>query len=145
MNKPFIVELILIIFSIILFSAFSTTLPANVNLGWLMVYFALTLLIHGFFRDVYLLYKQKTLIDDKAPIAMRCMCLESSIGLPTVFLGIGLAYWFSSWSIALTALGWTILFSFTLLFGFVIKDLIITFTPLAIRKEKNHGNIIFKW
>lgn len=145
MNKPFIVELALIILSIMLFTALSTMLPTNVNLGWLMVYFALTLLIHGFFRDMYLLYKQKTSVDGKAPIAMRCICLESSIGLPTVFLGIGLAYWFSSWSIALTAFEWTVIFSFTLLFGFAIKDLIITFTPLAIRKEKHHGNIIFKW
>ncbi|MBO1254201.1 hypothetical protein J3L16_00725 [Alteromonas sp. 5E99-2] len=145
MNKSFIVELVLIILSIMLFTALSTTLPTSVNLGWLMVYFALTLLIHGFFRDMYLLYKQKTSVDDNAPIAMRCMCLESSIGLPTVFLGIGLAYCFSSWSITLTALEWTILFSLTLLFGFAIKDLIITFKPLGIRKEKNHGNIIFKW
>ena len=145
MNKSSVVELLLIALSITVFAVSASKFPNVVNLGWLIVYFALTLLIQGFFRDIYLLYKQKTQPENKAPIAMRCMCLESSIGLPAVFIGISLAYGFSNWNITLSSLWWTMIFSIALLIGFSIKDLIIIWRPFAIRKEENHANIIFKW
>ncbi len=145
MRKQETIELTLITLAILSFTSLSDRLPHTVNLGQLIVFLALTLLLHGFLRDLYLLYKQKTQSKSEPPVEMRCMCLESTIGLTFILIGVACAILFSRWQVILKPYLWSLFFAVVLIFGFLTKEMIITWNPFSIRKEKDHANIIFKF
>ena len=119
-------------------------LPREVEVGSLLTAAALLLLLQGLVRDLYLLVRQRS-----APSAprrrMRCMCLESSVGLGGVLLGIGLAVLLPAWRLPLTTGGVVVGSSAVLVFGYATKDLVVTWGPVGLRRDPDHANIIPVW
>ncbi|MGJ8653191.1 MAG: hypothetical protein ACSHX8_07950 [Opitutaceae bacterium] len=137
-------ELCLIAIAIAALSFLHTYLPLQYSTGGLIASLALTLLLHGFIRDIYLLYKLRRAPETEPKISMRCMCLESSIGLPAVILGAILSILAPDWKLQIPTELSAVMYSIALIFGFLIKDLVITWRPLGLRREKNHSRIQFK-
>ena len=124
---------------------FSGVLPSRVSIGSVLAIFSLILLMQGFFRDLWLLYQQKKAPADPPKYIVKCMCIESSVGMAGMLCGLVLTLVGAPWSIPLSLWGWVAGVGATLVAGFVMKDYIIMWSPLGIRKEKNHANIVVKF
>ena len=117
-------------------------LPERLSLGAFAVVFAICLLGQGLLRDLFILYAIKR--DKRQPerIGIVCMCVESVVGLTSViaglamlFIGIGYVIKFPQWY-------WPVFTGVTWLFGFVIKNYIIDFTHLRLKRVQGHHNFI---
>lgn len=73
------------------------------------------------------------------------MCLESSAGLTGVLLGVVLAVCGVGSEVTLTTERWTLLAGGVLILGFLLKDFVITWRPLGLRREREHHTILFTW
>ncbi len=73
------------------------------------------------------------------------MCLESSVGLTGLLLGVVLALTGVGGHVALTPARWMLLAAGVLALGFAAKDLVITWRPLGVRRDPDHHTIIFTW
>jgi hypothetical protein len=109
---------------------------------WVLELSAL-LLVQSLVRDIAILLRRRrsTSLRKEA----QCFCLESTIGVTGVVVGAALAGLGSSalvevsrWGFCLAALG-------TMALGFAIKDLVISWNPLAVRREKDHLNLVVRW
>ena len=82
------VELILIPLANLVFWKFTDKLPQEIQIGYLCTLLSLTLLIQGFFRDIWLLYLQKTRYKNSPKRKIKCMCFESTVGMSGIIAGI---------------------------------------------------------
>ena len=118
-------------------------LPSKMNLANILLYSSVLLLVQGLLRDIWLLIQSRSNSGEKKEA--QCMCLESIVGMTGVVAGILLLGFTSSQQITITALGYaTIVFLVTVV-GFLMKDLVLQWNPIAIKKEKDHMNVIVKW
>lgn len=120
--------------------------PQSLNpLPWWKIVLGLSalLLAQGLIRDIAILLRRRS----HASISktMQCFCLESTVGAGGVIAGIVLAGFAGTNQVTVTR--WTFLFTVTatLAIGFLIKDLVITWNPIGLRREKNHLNILVRW
>lgn len=116
-------------------------LPREVALGWVCVAASLTLLMQGFLRDLWLLYQEHVRPTPKRYLA--CMCVESTLGLSGVLLGGVLALVFSGIEVTLTPLLVTATFAGVVSFGFLTREMVISFSPFQIRRDPEHHSIVF--
>lgn len=119
----------------------------QVLLGSGVIWLAVTVFLQSIIRDLSMLFyfsKQSDSSSSK-PIEKQCFCLESLIGVSVLLIGFLLFFGSNSTVIALNQVTWAISVLAVLVIGFLIKDLVITWRPIRIRKEKNHLNIIVKW
>jgi hypothetical protein len=117
--------------------------PTVVPLWQLTLELSALLLVQSLVRDVAILLRSR-----RSPSLRKeaqCFCLESTIGVTGVVIGAALALLgspaqvrISQWGACLAALG-------TMAVGFAIKDLVISWGPLAVRREKDHLNLIVRW
>lgn len=136
-------ELTLIFISIILLFIFSSLFPPKISLARLLMYCSALLLFQGLIRDLCYMYSKKKTPEEEQPEAKQCMCVESSIGVLGLLIGIALLFSRLNTPLSLTSLRWVGLIGITLIFGFLIKDLVFYWRSFQIRREKNHSNIIF--
>jgi hypothetical protein len=119
-------------------------LPTQLGTGSLLVVACLAWLVQGGLRDLWLLYLVKS-----QPAAPRrrlaCMCLESSVGLTGVVIGVGLALCHVGGRHTLNPTRWMVLAAGVLTVGFLAKDLVISWRPLAVRRDPDHHSIVFTW
>ncbi|MEO0797056.1 MAG: hypothetical protein AAFX93_18015 [Verrucomicrobiota bacterium] len=118
-------------------------LPYQLDIGWSFALAALILLVQGFFRDLYLLYRQRTVERDAPKKRMKCMCLESTLGMFGIGLGIFLTLLLPDYSFPISRWGWSLLVGAVMVFGFLTKDIVITWNPFGIRRDPDHMNIVF--
>ncbi|WOO40838.1 hypothetical protein [Rubellicoccus peritrichatus] len=137
------VELLLIPCVVALVYGANSVLPGSLQLGWACALAALILLFQGFIRDLYLLYLQKTMEKNNPKRRMKCMCLESTLGMLGILAGIILALFLPDVEFPINRWGWTGFVSSMMLFGFLGKDLVVFWKPFAIRRDPDHANIIF--
>ncbi len=137
-------EIALILISALLFSRISSDLPDRTSIGQLLVFGALLLLIQGLFRDLYLLYRRHQKPPKSPARRMRCMCVESTVGLSAILIGGLLSIAFGGFPISLSPTLKTTAFTTILVFGFLAKDWVISWRPLSLRREAEHENIIFR-
>jgi len=123
----------------------SEELPREANLGLTLIACSLTLLVQGFIRDLWLLYKGKKTKSAAPKRFMRCMCLESTVGMTGIAIGGVLSLAFQNVSVDLAPLSWVMLAGAIMTFGLLTKDYIIQWGPLSLRKEENHHNIVFRF
>ncbi|MEO0509570.1 MAG: hypothetical protein AAF065_06900 [Verrucomicrobiota bacterium] len=144
LSKADKVELCLITVAVSLLFLLREQLSERMIAGNLITSLALTLLLHGFIRDIYRLIEMRLRKSTEPAIELRCMCLESTLGLPLVILGVMLAVVLPDWKWQLPTLLSAMLYSGTLIVGYLIKDLVITWRPLGIRRIKEHSRIHFR-
>lgn len=120
-------------------------LPTSAGIGRLLLWASVLILLQGLIRDLWLLAKQKRTVKPDQQIKAQCMCIESTIGMTGVIAGIILLGFGVNNSITMNGLMWSVFVSVVMLVGFIIKDYVIEWNPLRIRKDKNHINIIVTW
>jgi hypothetical protein len=122
------------------------SLPAELSLGAACAVLALGLLGQGLVRDLYIL-KQMRQMPRAAQEAeeMSCMCVESTIGLGGVVVGVVLTAVGLTVQVSFSPMGWVAMAATTWLAGFLMKDWVIQWWPWQLRRVKNHGSIVVRW
>lgn len=73
------------------------------------------------------------------------MCLESSAGLTGLIVGIGLSLFNLGGDLRFTTARWMLLATAVFAAGFLLKDYVISWRPLGIRRDPEHHSIVFTW
>ncbi len=115
------------------------------ELGEIIAGEALLLLLQGFFRDLWLLRQSRRSPSSNAPRSVRCMCVESTVGMTGVIAGIALVGFGLSKPIHLSATAIVSAISSILVVGFLLKDFVFEWSPWKIYREKDHSQVIFRW
>lgn len=140
-------ELSLIVsFVLALFIFYPSTIE-SFALTELLLKGASLLLIQGLIRDLWYLFKRKQIAKKsliKAKYA-QCFCIESSVGLLGIVIGLLLIFINVDYIFQFTTLGLSCFAVCILIIGFVIKDLVIEWQPWRIYKEPDHINVVFQW
>jgi len=120
-------------------------LPVQLGTGPLLVIACLIWLVQGGVRDLWLLYLQNSQPATTPSRRVACMCLESSVGLTGIAVGVALALGGLGGNVALSPVRWMLLVTAVLTLGFFAKDLVITWRPLGVRRVPDHHSIVFTW
>ena len=120
-------------------------LPTELGTGELLVIACLAWLVQGGLRDLWLLYVLKSQPATAPRRRLACMCLESSVGLTGVVVGVVLALCGIGGRVAFDAGRWMILAAVVFTLGFLAKDLVISWRPLGVRRDPDHHTILFTW
>ncbi|MBP6508433.1 MAG: hypothetical protein KA257_12785 [Opitutaceae bacterium] len=139
------VELALIGVAFVLVTLAHRHLPARMSVGALLVVGCLGWLVQGGLRDLWLLYLTKTRADSAPQRRFACMCLESSAGFTGVVIGVLLVLTGVGGEVTLGAGAWLTFAAAVMLLGFLVKDYVITWRPLGLRREPDHHTFIFTW
>ncbi len=152
MTIPEKVELISIpIFGIgiwLVATLFTLELPSELNVGNLALMLSSLLLLQGLVRDLFILARAKRMshtTENKVTRVARCMCMESTLGIIGILLGIGIFCIGINQSVQMANWAWGGWVMLTMSVGFAIKDLVIETNPWRIVRDKDHMNIVFKW
>lgn len=120
-------------------------LPSAVPLWQIVLCLAGLLLAQSLVRDVAILLRQRRVKAQGPSKEVQCFCLESTIGTTGVVAAAALVWLPVSATIAFSAWQFSLAIAGTLVLGFLIKDLVISWNPLGLRREKNHLNLIVRW
>ncbi|MDP9008801.1 MAG: hypothetical protein M3N91_08865 [Pseudomonadota bacterium] len=103
------------------------------------------LLAHSLVRDIAILLRGRRAASAELRREAHCFCLESSIGATGVVAGAILAALGPSTQVAIGRWEFALGVAATMVLAFVIKDLVISWNPLGLRREKDHLNLIVRW
>ncbi len=114
--------------------------------GGVLLTLSALLLLQGLVRDLCLLLARRRTATATAGQRLRCMCVESTVGVAGVAAGLILLG--AGWDHRLASLpawAWGALATGTLVVGFLVKDLVVQWSPWRIRRETDHLGIVFTW
>ena len=120
-------------------------LPNEITLGRLLLGASALLLFQSLVRDLWLLAKARREARSHPPRVARCMCVESTVGITGVAIGLILLTCRIDAPVSMGQWGWCGLAILVLGTGFLIKDYVLELNPLRIRRDKDHVNIIVRW
>jgi hypothetical protein len=138
-------ELALIPVAGIAFWLLAPALPDRVGFGRLLLAGSALLLFQSLVRDLWLLARSRRMQEVAPQRAVRCMCIESTVGATgiiagAIVLGAGITH-----PVAVSALGWSVSVMLIMSIGFLIKDYVLEWSPWRIRRDRDHMNIVFTW
>jgi hypothetical protein len=139
------VELGLIVLAVAGVAAVAVKLPDRLEVGSFFAVAALALLGQGLLRDLWLLAKQRKAGNGAHQEDARCMCLESTVGLSGVLIGVLLTALALPYSIKMAEWVWPLGGGLVWGSGFAIKDVVIQWGPWKVRRVKDHGSILVRW
>jgi len=145
LKTPAKIELALIPVAVTVVGFSTKWLPQRLSTGELLVTACLAWLMQGGLRDLWFIYLRKSQPATNPPRRLACMCLESSVGLTGVVIGVLLAISGTGGSVALDPARWVLLAAVVLVVGFLAKDLVISWRPLGVRRDPDHHSIVFTW
>lgn len=119
--------------------------PSNIAVGNLLLNASSMLLAQSLIRDVWFIFNARSTKQLVPKKIAQCMCLESTVGISGVLIGILLIGVKIDWLIVMTWWTWMILVGIILSIGFYIKDFVFEWRPWRVYRDKNHMNIIFAW
>jgi hypothetical protein len=117
----------------------------SLELGELIAGAALLILVQGFFRDLWLLRQARRRPATAPAREVRCMCVESALGLTGVVAGIGLVGLGLTRSVHLGAAALPVAVFATMATGYLLKDFVFEWSPWKIYREKDHAQVVFRW
>lgn len=117
---------------------------SHISAANLVLLFSGLLLLQSLIRDLSILFIRRNIAHTPSR-TVRCMCVESTVGVTGVLLGVSLIGLGVSATIAMDQIRWTLVFFITTGIGFLVKDLIFQWCPWKVRREKDHLNIVFSW
>ncbi len=139
------IELGLILLATGIVAAIAVHLPAELELGSFLAVAALALLGQGLVRDLWLLTKQRKVGVDAHREEARCMCMESTVGLGGVLVGVLLTAFAVPVTVQMAEWAWPLAGGHIWGAGFSIKDVVIQWSPWKVRRVKDHGSILVHW
>ncbi len=126
-------------------SLMSPHLSPSSTLGDVVLGFSALLLLQSLTRDVVILWRERISARASPRRETQSFCLESTIGATGVIAGILLALWSNSEPVPLTPVPLAAATIGTLTIGFLMRDLVISWNPWAVRREPDHVNLIVRW
>ncbi|HMD13504.1 MAG TPA: hypothetical protein VKI62_02670 [Bacteroidota bacterium] len=72
-------------------------------------------------------------------------CQQSTVGVTDVVAGAALVGVDSSTNVTISRWDFFLAVAGTMALSFIIKDLVISWKPLGVRREKDHLNLIVRW
>ena len=145
MTKREKAELVLILLAGCGVFSIAALLPNQLSIGNFLLTMSALLLLQSLIRDVVILLNTGRVEQSTDTKRMRCMCLESTIGMTGIVVGAGILGLGIDPQIRLGQSEWTIATMLILGTGYAIKDFILQSNPWRIVREKNHLNIVFSW
>ena len=140
------VELCIIAILLVLAALLFNAPTVGVKFSMVIVYCASLLFGQSLLRDLWYLYAKRNRSLTKAkPVIRQCMCVESTVGVLGLVLGILLLSSTFDIEVMLSKIVLLSLMCLILLGGFLIKDYVVEWNPWRLYKEKDHMNIIFSW
>jgi len=124
--------------------AIASVFVGTYSLGMVILAMSAVLLIQSLLRDLVILARQSHVQQSSNKRAMRCMCVESTVGITGVAVAAGMVCFNIDLPMSMTQLRWTLAAFSSLAVGFAIKDLVISLDPVRIVRDKDHLNIIVK-
>jgi hypothetical protein len=120
-------------------------LPAMLPLWQIVLYASALLLAQSLVRDIAILIRSRQPSSNEPRREAQCFCLESTVGATGIVAGAALAGLGSSMPVAISRWDFVLSIAGILALGFLIKDLVISWRPFGIRREKGHLNLIVRW
>jgi hypothetical protein len=103
------------------------------------------LLAQSLGRDITVLLRSRIYPAIAPRKEAQCFCMESTVGVTGVVAGISLAGLGVSTNVVIPQWGFCLALLATMSMGFAIKDLVISWNPFGLRREKDHLNLIVRW
>ena len=141
-TRPQRIELSVLLLTVITVALGAPRLPTTTSLSALVLSASVLILAQSLVRDSWLWLRQRHALSLQPTRALACFCLESTLGSVGVALGLSLSLFAPRLSVYMPAASWTVLVGISLLLGFLIRDWVITWRPLGLRRETDHFNII---
>lgn len=120
-------------------------LPNTVGAGKLLLATSALLLFESLVRDLSLLIRDRRVEKSSPPRKERCLCVESTVGITGVIAGLVLSGSTIVHSVPMSHWTWSLLVMTIMILGFWIKDYVVEWGPIRIRRDKDHMNMIFTW
>jgi len=120
-------------------------LPWRISLGSLILACSVLLMVQSLVRDLYALWAYRRRAGGEPSRAMRCLCMESAVGLTGVVSGLLVLGSGASYELEMSCWAWSTSLLFTLVLGFALKDFVLELWPLRVRRIENHEQIRFAW
>ena len=120
-------------------------LPGVADVGTLLLWAAALFLFQGLLRDFWLLALQRRATLPGGRRKERCMCVESTVGVTGVIAGLALPCLGWHRLVVMDGWSWSLSGMAVVAAGFALKDYVVFWRPLRLRREKDHVNIIFTW
>ena len=120
-------------------------LPEVPGVGHVTLMMSALLLLQSLLRDLSILAGTKSRKQEGQVRTMRCMCVESTVGMTGVLIGAGLFGLGFGPVVALNAYAWALAAALTLTTGFLIKDFVLQTDPWRVVRDKDHLNIVVAW
>ncbi len=120
-------------------------LPDQIGVGRLFLAASALLLFQSLVRDFWLLAREKRTSQPSPRRAVRCMCIESTVGATGIVVGAILLGSGITRSVAMDNWVWSVLAMLIMGIGFLMKDYVLEWNPWRIRRDKDHMNIVFTW
>jgi hypothetical protein len=117
---------------------------SDLTLGEATLYLSALLLAQGLVRDLLMLLRNRSAAHGGTFQESQCLCLESAIGVAGVIAGSALLGSFGAMSLPVDHLEFFLAVTATLAIGFLLKEFVITWNPLGIRREKNPLSVIVR-
>ena len=139
-------ELILVILLLFFVLLMRNALPVTVHFSTLILSAASLLLLQSLFRDLWYLFAQRFKnTSDLNVKQVQCMCVESTVGILGVIIGLLLLFSHIGIHIVTNTVVWLALIGGVLVSGFLVKDYVFEWSPWRLYKDKDHLNIVFSW
>ena len=120
-------------------------LPKSLPVWEIVFGFSILSLAQSLVRDVAILIRLRRSQPSPQRKEMQCFCLESTIGAGGVLAGAILVGIGSTHQFAMNRWIFFLLVTATLVMGFLIKDFVISWNPVGLRREKDHVNVLVRW
>jgi hypothetical protein len=120
-------------------------LPAQTSIAQAVLMLSALLLAQSLIRDCLILWRKRHTKNTEPTREMQCFCLESTLGMTGVVLGLALFGLAGTRQLSVSAPGLALAAGATLTLGFLIKDLVLTWNPFGVKREKDHLNLVVRW
>jgi hypothetical protein len=119
--------------------------PSTMQLWQVVLDLAALLLAQSLVRDIAILMRQRYSKPAGPQKETQCFCMETTVGVTGMVAAAALAGLGNSAILAFRWWEFSLAIAGTLAVGFLIKDLVISWNPLGVRREKDHLNLIVRW
>ena len=136
-------ELVLIALATMSTAVLHQRLPQRMESGYFILTLGLLFLGQSLLRDLWLLSRKRETSNPKR--AVRCMCLETGVGIIPIIVSAILMFGGFSRPVTIPFWAWMLGVPATMLTCFWLKDYVFEWNPWRIRRDDDHINIIFTW
>ena len=143
MKPAHTIELVLIALTSMATVVLHQRLPQRMEAGYFILALGLLFLAQSLVRDLWILFRKREI--SKTQRTVRCMCLETGVGMIPIIISAILMFGGFSRPITTPSWAWILSVPATMLTCFWLKDYVFEWNPWRIRRDEDHINIIFTW